>query len=131
MTILIVDDNDGIRRIVRHALKDIATTVWECSDGLDAPAAYRTHQPDVVLMDIRMPGVDGLEATRRILRNDPLARVVIVTDYEDDVLRAEAREAGARGYALKLNLLDLPPSFSRSSVAEFPGRTALADKRAE
>jgi DNA-binding NarL/FixJ family response regulator len=111
MTILIVDDNDGIRRVIRHALKDIAKAVWECSDGAGALADYKMHHPDIVLMDIRMPGVDGLEATRRILRNDPSARIVIVTDYEDEVLRAAAQEAGARGYAPKLNLLDLPATI--------------------
>ena len=108
MRVLIVDDNDGIRRVIRLALKGIATAVWECRDGADAAAAYLEHRPDLVLMDIRMPGVDGLEATRRILDADPSARVVIVTDYEDEALRAEAQRVGARGYALKMNLLDLP-----------------------
>jgi CheY-like chemotaxis protein len=108
MTILIVDDNAGMRRLLRRAVPDGASAVWECADGADALAAYAERQPDVVLMDIRMPRMDGLAATRRIRHLYPSARVVIVTDYDDEDLRAAAREAGACGYALKQNLTELP-----------------------
>jgi DNA-binding NarL/FixJ family response regulator len=60
-------------------------------------------------MDIRMPRMDGLAATRQILGSHPLAKIVIVTDYDDDALREAAREAGACGYVLKLDLLELAP----------------------
>jgi len=107
MTVLLVDDNARVVRLLRHAVRDIASAIWECSDGADALAAYAQHRPDVVLMDIRMPCMDGLTATRQITQFDPSARVVIITDYEDEELRMAASEAGACGYALKENLPDL------------------------
>ncbi len=107
MTILIVDDNAGVRRLLRRALFD-AAAVWECSDGAEALATYTNWRPDVVLMDVRMPRMDGLAATRQIRQVYPSARVVIVTDYDDEDMRIAAREAGACGYALKQNLTDLP-----------------------
>jgi CheY-like chemotaxis protein len=108
MTVLIVDDNNGIRRLLRRALLDSASAIWECSDGIDALAIYEDHRPDVVLMDIRMPQMDGLTATRQIREFDPTARIVVVTDYDDDDIRTAALEAGACAYALKQELSDIP-----------------------
>jgi two-component system response regulator DegU len=109
MKILIVDDNPGIRRVLRRALMDTASTVWECSDGVDALKFYNDHQPDVVLMDVKMPIMDGLTAARQIRKAHPAAKVVMVTDYDDDDLRKAASEAGACGYSLKQNLTELVP----------------------
>ena len=108
MTVLIVEDNAGIRRLLRRTLVDAASTIWECDDGIDALARYEDHRPDIVLMDIRMPKVDGLTATRQIRKFDPLARVVVVTYYDDEDVRTAAFEAGACGYALKQELSDIP-----------------------
>src|ERR1700722_9882990 len=108
MTLLIVEDNAGIRRILRRTLVDTASAIWECANGSDALAAYEEHRPDIVLMDIRMPGIDGLTATRQIRGYDPSARVIVVTDYEDEGLRTAAFEAGAREYVLKHEISDLP-----------------------
>jgi DNA-binding NarL/FixJ family response regulator len=107
MTILIVDDNAGMRLILRRALPTTTTAVHEFSDGSAALAAYITFRPDVVLMDIRMPIMDGLDATRTIIGADPNARIVIITDHDDEALRAAAADAGARAYFLKQNLTDL------------------------
>jgi DNA-binding NarL/FixJ family response regulator len=117
MTVLIVDDNAAIRRLLRRAVLDTASAVWECSDGADALAAYTNYRPDLVLMDIRMREMDGLMATREIRRVYPSARVVMVTDYDDEDLRIAASEAGACGYALKQNLTDLS-SLIRSVAGE-------------
>ncbi len=114
MTVLIVEDNPGIRRLLRRAVHQIATQIWERGDGSDALAAYTDHRPDVVLMDIRMPGMDGLKATRQIRRLYPDARIVMVTDYDDEELRIAAREAGACGYALKHNLTELEALIGKS-----------------
>lgn len=107
MTILIVDDNDGIRRLLRRLMGETATDIWDCKDGLDALAAYADHQPDVVLMDIHMPRMDGLTATRQIQQLNAAARIIIITDYDDEQLRQSAWQAGACAYALKEDLTDL------------------------
>jgi DNA-binding NarL/FixJ family response regulator len=112
MTVLIVEDNAGIRRLLRRAFAGNATEIWECSDGFAALPLYEQHRPDIVLMDMRMPQMDGLTATRGIHKAHPSARIVIVTDYDDEDLRVAASEAGASGYALKQNLADLPQIVS-------------------
>jgi DNA-binding NarL/FixJ family response regulator len=117
MTVLIVDDNAGMRRLLRRAVLETASAVWECTDGADALAHFEEHRPDVVLMDVRMHRVDGLAATRQIRRSHPAARVVVVTDYDDEDLRDAASEAGACAYVLKQNLTDLA-GLIRSVVAE-------------
>ena len=66
MNVLIVEDNSGVRSLLRRALLGTASRVWECSDGAEALHSYTEFHPDVVLMDIRMPQMDGLTATRQI-----------------------------------------------------------------
>lgn len=107
MTLLIVEDNSGVRSLLRRALVGTASQIWECSDGADALQSYAEHLPDVVLMDIRMPRMDGLVATRRIRQSYPAARIVIVSDYDDEDLRLAASAAGASGYTLKQDLSEL------------------------
>jgi CheY-like chemotaxis protein len=102
--ILIIDDNAGVRRLIREVVSELAEEVRECSDGDQSLSAYLDFQPDLVLMDVRMPGMDGLMATKQLKRAYPDARVIIVTDYDDDLVRSAAQEAGACGYALKQNL---------------------------
>jgi CheY-like chemotaxis protein len=128
MTILLVEDNAGVRRLLKRAAAEFASEIWECTDGADALAAYAAHRPDVVLMDIRMPRMDGLAATKQIRRSDPSARVVIVTDYDDDELRAAAREAGACGYALKQNLPDLARVVCAVATRNVGSRRPSADR---
>lgn len=107
LKLLIVDDNAAVRRLIKSIVQPFATEIRECEDGLEAVSAYRSEIPDVVLMDIRMKYVDGIETTRQIKAAHPAARIVIVTDYDDEALRSAAIGAGACAYALKDNLLDL------------------------
>ena len=102
--ILIVDDNAGVRRLIRQVVSELAEEVRECSDGDQSLIAYMDFQPDLVLMDVRMPGMDGLTATKQLKKAYPDAKIIIVTDYDDDLVRSAAQEAGACGYALKQNL---------------------------
>ena len=105
MKLLIVEDNDRMRSLIRRTVADLAETIHECSDGAEALAAYNTNRPDCVLMDIKMGKMDGITATRNIRAAYPDARVIIVTDYDDDKLRHTAERAGACHYLVKENLL--------------------------
>lgn len=107
MDILIVEDNENMRRVIRSVVSGFAGRVHECTDGSEALAAYAAHRPDWVLMDLRMREVDGIDATGRITSAFPGARVLIVTEYDDADLREASRAAGASGYVVKENLLDL------------------------
>ena len=107
MTILIVDDNPEFRTLLRTVVGGLVDQVNECTDGDEAVAAYRDRRPDWVLMDLQMVRLGGLEATRRILAVDRTARILIVTQNDDAHWRAAAEAAGACGFVLKDNLLDV------------------------
>ena len=107
MTVLIVDDNPQFRQLVRMFVAGLADEVNECADGDEAVAAYGARRPDWVLMDLQMARMGGLEATRRLVTADRTARILIVTDYDDVHWRTAASDAGACGYVLKENLLDI------------------------
>lgn len=101
--ILIADD----QVITRSGLRVLLSTseeleiVGEASDGEEAISKAYAEQPDVILMDLRMPGVNGIEATRRIYRTNPHIGILILTVFEDDSSVFPAIRAGARGYLLK------------------------------
>ena len=123
--ILIADDHPIVRDGLRGMLAGdpALSVVGEASDGEEAVRAVEHLQPDVVLMDLRMPRTDGVEATRRIVAGHPSIRVLVLTTYdtESDVVRAV--EAGASGYLLK----DAPLAELRQAVkATAAGRTVLA-----
>lgn len=101
--VLLVDDQElvrsGLRRILRR--RDGIVVVGECEDGDEVEAAVAAHQPDVVVMDLRMRRMNGIEATRR-LREDPQAPpVLVLTTFDDDELLSGALRAGASGFLLK------------------------------
>ncbi|MBN2677441.1 MAG: response regulator transcription factor [Anaerolineaceae bacterium] len=101
--VLIADDH----RIVRQGLRQVCelaggfTVVGESEDGREVVKLARQLQPDVILMDINMPILDGVQATRLIVESNPKARVLILTMYQQDRYVFEAIKAGARGYLLK------------------------------
>ncbi|HUX14002.1 MAG TPA: response regulator transcription factor [Spirochaetia bacterium] len=101
--VLIVDDQELLRGGIRTLL-DLEggfTVVGMARNGKEAVAIYAVERPDVVLMDIRMPEVDGITATARIVAGDANARILMLTTFADDSLLFDALRAGARGYLLK------------------------------
>jgi DNA-binding NarL/FixJ family response regulator len=123
--VLLVDDHPVVRTGVRGMLAaepDIEV-VGEAGSGADAIASAAELRPDVVLMDLRMPDLDGVAATDRILAADGTIRVVVLTTYETDADILRAVEAGAAGYLLK----DASPEeLSRAIRAAARGETVLA-----
>jgi DNA-binding NarL/FixJ family response regulator len=113
-SVLIADDQAlvrvGLRKIL-EAEPDV-TVVAEAGDGEDAVTEARRHLPDLVLMDIRMPTLDGIEATRRIVRAQPGTRVLILTTFGLDTYVYDALRAGASGFMLK----DAPPEELAAAV---------------
>jgi DNA-binding NarL/FixJ family response regulator len=114
ISVLVVDDQSMVRAGFRMLLggeKDIEV-VAEASNGLEAVSKAARFHPKVVLMDIRMPELDGLEATKRILAADPGARILILTTFDLDEYVYEALRAGASGFVLK----DDPPEQLLAAV---------------
>ena len=91
--ILIVDDNDKLRSIFKTILKDFE--VFEAQNGLEAIEIYKKEKPDIILMDILMPEMDGIVATRKILDIDPKTSIIAITAYSSrstDIIEAGAKE---------------------------------------
>ena len=103
MRVLLADDHLVVRAGLRALLGTLPgmEVAGEAADGAEAVREAQILQPDVVLMDVRMPGMDGVEATRQISARVPSAAVLILTMYEDDATVFTAMQAGARGYLLK------------------------------
>jgi len=137
--VVIADDQAFVRIGFRMILKSGGIdVVGEAADGAEAVTAVRELQPDVVLMDIRMPGVDGLEACRRIVREPGACRVLMLTTFDLDRYVYEALAAGASGFLLKdvtpehlvaaVRLIEtgdalLAPSITRRLVERFASGT--------
>lgn len=115
MNILVADDNAPFRSLLREVLACLRAQIAECESGEDALAACGYSRCDVVLMDLRMKGMDGLSATRAILSQDREAKVFMLTSYDDEELRTAAHAAGACGYALKEDLQGLTRLLRASS----------------
>ena len=101
--VLLVDDHELVRTGLARMLADVANieVVGEAENGEDAVKMVRHLEPDVVLMDVIMPGIGGLEATRRICHSNLNVNVVVVTSVEDDLYPARLLQAGAAGYVTK------------------------------
>jgi DNA-binding NarL/FixJ family response regulator len=156
-SILLADDQELVRTGLRMILDagDDLTVVGEASDGREAIDLARSLRPDVVLMDIRMPGTDGIEATRQITRSLDDVRVVMLTTFDRSQLVYDSLLAGASGFLLKdapgAQLVGgvravargeelLAPAITRRLIEEFtrvgrqgppPGYTDLTDRESE
>jgi DNA-binding NarL/FixJ family response regulator len=101
--VLLADDQALVRggfRMIVDAKEDLEV-VGEAEDGVEAAALAELHRPDVVLMDVRMPGMDGIEATRRIVSSGNAARIIVLTTFDADEYVFAALRAGASGFLLK------------------------------
>ena len=103
MRVVLVDDHQLVRSGIRRLLDDadLVTVVGEASSGEDALELVRQTQPDVVFMDVSMPGIGGLEATRKLLRIDPDLRIVALSIHVEEPYPSRLLEAGAMGYITK------------------------------
>ena len=103
ISILLVDDHALVRAGIRALLERLAdvTVIAEAKDGREAFCLIRERAPDLVLMDIAMPGLNGLEATARITKEFPAVRVIVLSMYANDEYVREAIKAGAAGYLVK------------------------------
>ena len=118
ITVLLVDDHALVRRGFRRMLDDDATleVVGEASNGAEAVQLAANLQPQVIVMDCQLPQMTGLEATRKILREQPETAILMLSMHSEDTLVRQALEAGARGYVLK-NALDLDLARAIKQVA--------------
>ncbi len=118
ISVLLVDDHSLVRRGFRRILEDEAdiAVVGEASDGEQALEMAQKLRPQVVLMDCALPGISGLEATRRILEKFPETMILMLSMHEEETLVRQALEAGARGYILK-NAVDLELGAAVRKVA--------------
>jgi two-component system NarL family response regulator len=123
--VLLVDDHSLLRTGVANIINQEADleVVAEAANGRDAIDAFLAHRPDVVLMDLRMPEMEGVEAVRRIREIDPHARVIVLTTYDADEDIARALQAGAKAYILKDIAADALIACVRDVLA---GKTYLA-----
>lgn len=116
--ILIADDHDIVRYGIRALLQNRTEweIVWEAANGREAVEATERLKPDLCILDLMMPYMNGLEAARQILQRDASARVLIVTMHESEQLIREVLKAGARGYVLKSTAgRDLPAAIEALS----------------
>jgi len=106
--VMVVDDHAVLRQALKMLLESRPglRIVGECGDGRTAIELARSLAPDVILMDVAMPGLDGLEATRRLRREVPGSRVILLTSYADRERLLEGLRAGARGYVVKRSDID-------------------------
>lgn len=142
-----VDDHPLLREGIATLINNEAdmTMVAEATNGLEAIQGFREHQPDVTLMDLRLPDMSGIDAMMAIISEFPAARIIMLTTFEGDVEIQRALDAGARGYLLKSmpppDLLDVirevhagkkrvPPEVA-SQLAEHLGEESLTEREIE
>ena len=126
MKVLLADDHALFREGVKALLaNDEYEIVAEAANGLDAIAAARRLHPDIAIVDVAMPGLNGIDAAREVLRNSPSTRVIVLTMHKDHAYLAEALRAGVRGYVLKsrgvAELVDALREVAKGGVYLSPG----------
>ena len=118
MRILLIDDDalvtSGIQTIIEKSTQDSDQPIKVCAigrNGNEALLLYEIHQPDIVLMDIRMPELDGITAGKQLLERHPDARIIYLTTFLEDEYIVDALRLGAKGYLMKTDFASLIPTF--------------------
>lgn len=115
-TALIVEDNikmrTAIRKMLKTQFKNKIAGVFECENGRDAAEFYPRHKPDWIIMDIKMPVMDGLKASGIIMQSYPDAKIIILTQYDDPGYHEIAQKIGVKAFVLKENLSDISTIIS-------------------
>lgn len=113
MKIVIVDDDALVRGSLKNILESHGIEILALgSNGIEAIDLYRLHRPDILLMDIRMDELNGLEATRSILCEFPQAKILLITTFQDEDYINEAISLGCSGYILKQNIAGILPALN-------------------
>jgi DNA-binding NarL/FixJ family response regulator len=126
LTVLVVDDDDAFREMVKRLLGQAVSLVGEAETGDAAVALARQHRPDVVVMDIDIPGVDGIKATREIKAIDPTTRVILLTAHDQEAYLSATGKSGADALLAKRDaraeLLSLTRSVMGGLRSTWDGR---------
>src|SRR5580765_1378384 len=128
MRVLLADDHQLLRQAIRRALEDAGlAVVAEAGDGGEAVRLAGELQPDVIVMDVSMPVLDGIEATRRIHDDHPNLPIVIITMHGDEALRRDAVNAGASGFLTKdVSMQEVVATITQAAGGEVALSTELA-----
>lgn len=129
MNVIIVDDDflvvDALKTIVEAAgIKVVATG----ANGAEAIALAREYQPDVIMLDIRMQPINGMEATRSIMAEDPEAKILLITTFQDEEYIAGALSLGCRGYILKSNIGGILPALTAVNSGQMVFDSKIVEK---
>jgi DNA-binding NarL/FixJ family response regulator len=111
--VLLVDDHPGIVQALSRVLAPACDVVGVIADGREVAAAAARLQPVVIVLDLNLPHVSGLDVCRQVTRNNPLVKIIVITAMADDVIRDEALAAGASGFVLKSAANDLIVAIQR------------------
>jgi CheY-like chemotaxis protein len=106
-SLLVIEENAELRRMIRTLVEGVVGRIEECDDGSQVPAVYREARFDWVLIDIRMKKRKGLAVAKQIKEIFPEAKLLIISEYDDETLREAASVAGASHYVIKERLIDI------------------------
>jgi len=116
MKLLLVDDNDNMRRIMRDLYSPYFSEIIECSDGVEAVEQFSSIHPDWTVMDIQMKQMDGIEATKRILSDDANAKIILISQHNDEEIVTEAQQSGAVAFVKKDDLVEIVEIINKYSL---------------
>jgi DNA-binding NarL/FixJ family response regulator len=134
LTVVVVDDEPDYRQIVRSlllGLPDVVSIVGEAADGQEGLAVVLRERPDIVVTDLMMPGLNGVDLTRRIRQELPQTRIILISSYPEDAYRLMASDSGADAFVNKRVLYDALLPAVRDLVSRIPGGSGPLPPSAE